>query len=220
MPHAARLILGPLLLALALAGCGNAQPGNDLNEAAEMSLAIPEMNAEETRLAEERDAAFANRAVNGDVAEGEEVLFTGYGLAIGVIQLHPSQYYEFGRSKSDILAMLRNVHGQQLGEGTVRNCPGGAADYADFRNLRVYFRNSRFIGWDAAPGNPQLRDEWSVSIGMPRDDIMGLDEDNSRIFNSPRGIEFVADGLRGLLSANRPDGVIIDLWAGDTCLRD
>ena len=223
MPHAARSTLSPLLIALVLAGCGNAQPGNDLNNdlnsAADMSTAIPEMNAEQQRLAEEEDAAFANRAVAGDVAEGEEVMFTGYGLAIGVIQLHPNQYYEFGRSRSDILTVLRNVHSQQLGEGTVGNCPGGAADYADFRNLRVYFRGDRFIGWDASPGNPQLRDEWSFSIGMPRDDITDMGQDNLRIVNSRRGIEFEADGVRGLLSANRPDGVVIDLWAGDTCLR-
>lgn len=210
MPNAARNTL--LLLALALAGCGNAQPGNEVD--------LNDMNAAamDGPVEEDNRVHPGSNAVAGDVIEGQEVMFWGGGLNVNIIQLHPSQYYEFGRAKWEILAVLRNVHGQQLGEGTVPNCPGGAADYADFAQLRVYFRGDRFIGWDASPGNPQLRDEWSFSIGMPRDDITDMGEDNLRIFNSPRGIEFEADGVRGLLSANRPDGVVIDLWAGDTCL--
>lgn len=156
------------------------------------------------------------RAAVGDVREGEEVMFYGGGLAVGIIRTHPGQRYDFGHPRAGILAMLANVHGQQLGSGAVA-CEAGRLDFADFRNIRVFFRDGRFVGWDLSAGNPQIRDEWSFSIGSPRADITDMGDDDLRLFESPRGVAFEADGVSGLLSSDRPDGVVVDLWSGRVC---
>lgn len=213
MPYVARHFLLPL--AFALAGCSNAQPGNAANADDANAIALAEENILLAAEAEARaSGALAypgSNAVAGDVIPGQEVMFIGDGLQVGIISLHPGQTYEFGRAKDDILAMATNLRGVPTASGTCREGP----DYVDFGNLRVIFRQDRFVGWDAAPGDPPLRDEWSFHIGVGRDDITSFSDITYR--RTARGYEFEAERVKGLLSSDRPDATVVDLWAGATC---
>jgi hypothetical protein len=204
-----------LAAALALAGCGNAQPGNDADM---VEANLDDLNAMATDVPSEADNRIypGSNAVAGDVIPGQEVMFTGEGLGVAMIGLHLGQHYAFGRPRWEIVAMATNVRGAPTGSGTQANCREGPIDYVDFRNLRVNFQQDRFVGWDAAPGDPPVRDEWNFHIGNPRDDITAFGTE-IRYRRTRRGFEFDAGGLRGLLSSGRPDAIVTDLWAGVTC---
>lgn len=214
MPHIACHFALPL--AIALAACSNSQPANQSRADDANALAMAEENILLAAEAEARASGTrvypGSNAAAGDVIPGQEVMFIGQGLQVGIISLHPGQTYEFGLAKAEILAMARNLRGASTGSGRCREAP---ADYVDFGNLRVIFDRGRFVGWDAAPGDPPLRDEWSFHIGVGRDDITASDGIQYR--RTQRGYEFEADGVNGLLSSDRPDATVVDLWAGTTC---
>lgn len=212
MAHAARRDLCLVLIAAALAGCGNALVVNDTN------LAIDDTNA----MAMDADAGNhavypGQNAVSGDVVAGQEVMLSHGGLAVGARGLHPSQYYAFGRPQAEIVAMATNIRGRPTGSGRNEECGEGPIDYVDFGNLRVNFQNGRFVGWDASPGNPPVRDEWGLGIGSPRGELEDENDAPLRVERSTLGIEFSSGGYGGLLSSTRPDARVTDLWAGLIC---
>lgn len=205
-----------VLLAAALAGCGGAQAVN--NAAGPVNASGDDTNA----LAANDQArngvdTRGSNAVAGDVAPGQEVMLTRGGLAVGMRGLHPGQSYEFGRPQAEIVAMATNVRGRQTGAGRNEECGEGPIDYVDFGNLRVNFQNGRFVGWDTSPGEVPVRDEWGFGIGSPRADLQGENDEPLRVDRTTLGIEFSSGGYGGLLSSNRPDATVTDLWAGMIC---
>ena len=202
------------LLAAVLTGCANAPPANETDMAMDDTNAMAAGEARSERVYPGRIAAA------GDVIPGQEVMLERVGLAVGVIQLHPGQLYEFGRPQAEIVAMATNLRGAPTGSGRTEECGAGPIDHVDFGNLRVNFQNGRFVGWDASPGTPRLRDEWSFGIGSPRDEIENVVGDGpARVERTTLGIEFESNGYHGLLSSDRPDARVTDLWAGLVCVH-
>jgi len=192
-----------LLLAAALAGCGSAATAeNEANVA--------------TAAANEAAAPAAGNAAAGETAPGLQAMLSGNGIAAGTPGLHPSQFYQFGRPRAEVLAAVTALRGRPTGSGSNEECGEGPIDFVDFGNLRLNFQQGRFVGWDASPGDPPLRDEWGLRIGSPRADLVEADEP-ARIENSTLGVEFEMNGMGGLLSSDAPDATVTDLWAGLIC---
>lgn len=217
MPNSARHALCPLLVAVALAlgGCGSAGAGN---VQAQPDSALDETNAMATGPSVDNPSMPPPRNIlAGEVLPGQEVMFTGEGLGVAAIGNHLAEHFEFGRPKWEIVTMARHLRGAPTGAGTLTDCREGPIDYVDFGNLRVNFQQDRFVGWDAAPGDPPVRDEWNFHIGKSRRDITENDQDVVRVRRTGRGWEFESGGLRGLLASGGPDALVTDLWAGAVC---
>lgn len=213
-----RRSLGLALLSAALAGCGNAGAVNNVADADPARDDRTNAMAATDEVRNGIDTRGAN-AVAGDVLPGQEVMLERRGLAVGMRGLHPGQFYEFGRPQAEIIAMATNVRGRQTGAGRNTECGEGPIDHVDFGNLRINFQNGRFVGWDASPGDPPVRDEWGFGIGSPRSDIGDVADGDApvRVQRSTLGVEFESSGYGGLLSSDRPDATVTDLWAGMIC---
>lgn len=212
MPAILRLILCHCLLAPALlSGCGRPEPA--VNAAAD-----PANAASASDPAGERGNSPGSNAAAGDVVSGQEVMLTGSGLGVAMRGLHLGQHYEFGRPKAEVIAAATALRGPPTGSGRNDECGEGPIDHVDFGNLRLNFQQDRFVGWDAAPGDPPVRDEYGFGIGSPRTDIPEHDgQPPARIERTTLGIEFESSGFHGLLSSDRPDATVTDLWAGMVC---
>ena len=177
------------MFAASLTGCRHAQPANDLTD-----MSMDDLNeiANETAIRLECSRRRRHRGAGGDVHRLRARCWH-----------HPAssgQHYEFGASQVGNHVRAPNVRGTQTGDGTVRDCTGGLADYADFSNLRVYFQNEPVSSAGMRGGQSAVGTS-GASARMPRDDITDMGEENLRVFNSPRGVEFEADGSEACSAA-------------------
>lgn len=218
MTRPARPILASALLVSALTGCGSGLAASNAQGPSNAAAAMDDTNAMATQASAGNVQNYqGSNAAAGDVIPGQEVMLEREGLAVGMRGLHPGQFYQFGRPQAEIIAMATAVRGRPTGSGRNAECGEGPIDYVDFGNLRINFRNGRFVGWDASPGDPPVRDEWGLGIGSPRNELEDENDAPLRVERSTLGIEFSSGGYGGLLSSNRPDATVTDLWAGSIC---
>jgi hypothetical protein len=219
MSLSGRATLGSALLVAALASCGGAPSANDarMTNGAQAANGAAMDDGNAIAAGAGNAAQAGSNAVAGDVVPGQEIMLERRGLAVGMRGLHPGQFYEFGRPQAEVVAMATAVRGRPTGSGRNEECGEGPIDYVDFGNLRINFQQGRFVGWDASPGGPPVRNEWGLGIGSPRADLEGETDPPLRVQRSTLGIEFESDGYGGLLSSNRPDATVTDIWAGLIC---
>lgn len=177
----------------------NATPPDDLNAmAADMSYP-------------------GSNAAAGDIVEGQVLQIYQGGLGVGAMGLHLGQFYEFGRPRALVMAMMAHMRGQPVRTGRDENCRLGPIDYADFGNVRLNFQRDRFVGWRATAGGSRLVDEDGFGFGSPRAEVSGYEDDDVYFRRTARGTEFVLGGYHGVVSSPGPRGRVTDLWAGMIC---
>ena len=201
------LPMGIMTLAL-LAGCSsepasNAVTGNAV-QLGDSEIIVPQGNVAEANAAH---AAAAAPALN--IAPDELTLVMPNGSA---------HHITFGMDKAATVRAVSAAAGAPIDQGTNRECGGGPLDYARLKGgLTLYFQEGLFAGWnlDGRAHGPYATAA-GIGIGSTRsalESVMQVTVQDSTI-----GHEFMAGEMSGLLSAPTPDGRIIDLWAGITCI--
>ena len=152
-------------------------------------------------------------------AQGYALRLMEGGLASGRRGLHSYPVFVFGISRSEAIRRVTALRGPALATGTGRACGTGPLAFARFGTLTLFFRADRWVGW--ALTGPRARrpidSEWDLGIGTLRAALDGDDRGEPAVRRTPRGFEFEADGIHGLLSGPGPQARVTMLWSGEIC---
>ena len=122
----------------------------------------------------------------------------------------------FGRSKTDVLALLGRLRGPS-DNGTTEDC--GGLYYANWPDgLNLVFENDHFAGWGLdrrAAG--VFASASGIGPGSTRDQLNTAHPD-VHVENSTIGVEFQTAGFAGVLDGQKKSAKITDMWAGTVCI--
>lgn len=152
-------------------------------------------------------------------AQGYELRLMQGGLASGRRGLHSYPVFVFGISRGEAVRRVTALRGPAAATGTGRACGVSALAFARFGTLTLYFRGDRWVGWSLT--GPRARrpidTEWDLGIGTFRSALDDDDRGEPTVRRTPRGLEFEADGMHGLLSGPGPRARVTMLWSGEIC---
>jgi len=154
-------------------------------------------------------------------AQGYELRLMGGGLASGRRGLHSFPVFQFGISRGEAIRRVTALRGPAAATGLSPACGRNPLAFARFGTLTLYFRGDRWVGWSLAGprGRRPIESEWDVGIGTLRGHLNNMDATDPVIRRTPRGTEFEAEGMNGLLSGPGPRARVTALWSGRTCRR-
>ena len=124
----------------------------------------------------------------------------------------------FGRTRSEVLAILERVRGP-AGKGTNKDCGAGPVQYANWPDgLSLVFQRDRFVGWglDGRTAGA-ISTAGSIGPGSTREALDGT-YGNVEVSKTTLGDEFSAGGFFGLLDGPNATSRITDMWAGVNCV--
>ena len=190
--------LGALAL---LAGCGGGQTGG--NDAGNAGAAV--VNEE------------VPNAIVGNLADLPPTLdLAGEGLTL-VQGAGGSREASFSQSREMVVPLIASSVGEPIAQGTNAECGAGPMDNVDFNGgLTLFFQDGKFVGWSVDGRNPTpYMTSNGIGIGSTLEALRATGDVS--VQETSLGVEFTAGAISGLLTANRPDGKITNLWAGTTC---
>ena len=128
----------------------------------------------------------------------------------------------FGIARAMALQQLAPTIGKPVSQRTIPDCgqgtPMSEARFSD--GLTLTFMRGKFVGWDLDSGKgPPVRTDRGIGIGATRTAVKRA-YPSITVDDGPLGLMFTGDDedtISGFLSANRPTGKVIGLFAGETC---
>ena len=123
----------------------------------------------------------------------------------------------FGTPEADVVRAVAARVGVPGEASRNEECGAGPLAFSTWPDgLRLAFQDGRFAGWFVGErASPRLTTMGGIGIGTRRADLDAVVV--ATVAPSTLGVEFAAGGLFGLLSSDRPDGRVTDLWAGVSC---
>lgn len=164
-------------------------------------------------------------AANGSVETETENLtdtvltLSGDGLLLIDEQSGKTQSIPFDTDIVTATAAISSVLGEPTKKSQNSECPAGAISFITWSNgLSINAIKDRFVGWTVARNTKSANLTTLNGIGLGKT-LADLKENYSvEVIESTLGTEFIAsDSLSGLLSANKPNSVITNLWSGIAC---
>ena len=141
------------------------------------------------------------------------------GLETAEPSLHSSGQIEFGQEQAQVIERIAAIRGRPTRSGHDTECGAGAMEFTAFGPLRVNFQGGRFVGWLLdGPADPPIEEEYGLAIGSPRRDLAESDQGAAQFSRTSLGTEFDMGGIRGLMTSDRHDAVVLSLYAGTNCL--
>lgn len=128
-----------------------------------------------------------------------------------------AQHLAFSTSREATVPAVTAVLGEPTGQGTNPECGAGPLDNVNYKGgLTLFFQDGKFVGWnvDGRDGSPH-RTAAGLGIGSTLQQLR--DAGDVAVQDTSLGVEFAAGDLSGLVTVNRPEGKITNLWAGTTC---
>ena len=190
--------------ALLLAACGGG--GGSVNVTAPQT--------EQQRVVNGMDSVAARVAQGAGVGENMSapssdniIVLSGDGLG----------KVDFSMARDPAVQQVESMIGQSIGRGTNSECGAGPLDNVDFQGgLVMFFQDGKFVGWsvDGRGGSP-YRTGKGVAIGTTMQKLR--ESGDVAVTDTSLGVEFTVDDISGLVTANKPEGYVTNLWAGATC---
>lgn len=152
---------------------------------------------------------------------------TGFVLALSVDGLFlvdeqsgKTRAISFDTDIATSITAVSSVLGKPTETSQNSECPAGAMSFITWSNgLTMNAIDKRFVGWTVRRNTEGANLTTMNGIGLGKT-LTDLKENysNVEVMESTLGTEFVvSDSLSGLLSANKPNGVITNLWSGIAC---
>ncbi|WP_036477011.1 hypothetical protein [Myxosarcina sp. GI1] len=206
-----------LLLLLWFAACSNTS--SDTVSGSETNNLQTTVKDTESSLTE-REAA-DNIAVETETENLTDTLLalSGDGLLLIDEQSGKTQTIPFDTDIATSTVAISSVLGEPMQKNRNSECSAGAMSFITWSNgLSINAIKDRFVGWTVHQNTESANLTTVNNIGLGKT-LADLEANyNVEVTESTLGIEFVAsDSLFGLLSANKPDGIIINLWSGIAC---
>lgn len=199
-----RLALFAAVSALLLAACGDG--GGSINVTAPQT--------EQQRVINGMDSVAAQVAKGAGIGENMSapssdniIVLSGDGLG----------KVTFSMARDAAVQQVESMIGQSIGRGTNAECGAGPLDNVDFQGgLVMFFQDGKFVGWsvDGRGGSP-YRTGKNVAIGTTMQKLR--ETGDVAVSDTSLGVEFTVDEISGLVTANKPEGYVTNLWAGTTC---
>lgn len=218
-----------MIILLGLGAC-NPVPKNDAVVPSETSAPVPpvpdgtanpgtgDAPADEARSSPATDDSEADQPEQklSEYDETAVIAVDGQGLRLFDPGTKATAQVAFGRSKTDVLALLARLRGPSE-NGTTEDC--GDLYFANWPDgLNLVFENDLFAGWGldrrAAGVFASASD---IGPGSTRDQLNTAHPD-VQVENSSVGVEFEAAGFAGVLDGARKNSKITDMWAGTVCI--
>jgi hypothetical protein len=137
------------------------------------------------------------------------------GGGLGIAGASPPRMLAFDTPKAaTIEAVAKALRRPPTELGENEECGGGGLEHAEWKDeIRLYFQDGRFVGWENAG---KLKTSGGIGTGSSRADVAKLP--GFEVEESTLGTEFRSGGgLSGLLASKAPDARVTDLWGGDIC---
>jgi hypothetical protein len=189
-----------------LAGCGSQQASN----------VTTVVESQENVVVSTNEAVDNAVVANGTAATASTLILAADGLGVALADGR-SQRAGFAAPRDLAVEIVAGALGKQTDQGTNPECGAGPLDNVDFAGgLTMFFQDGKFVGWDidGRDGSPY---KTGAGIGIGSTVQALRDAGDVAIQDTSLGVEFTAGEISGLLTANRPDGKITNLWAGTTC---
>jgi hypothetical protein len=165
-------------------------------------------------------AAGAVDPAPGEPVEDTETVLalSGEGLRLVGDQTGSTTALEFGTDMAVVEGVVTNVLGDPLESGMNEECGAGPQMITQWPGgLVLHAADGEFIGWSARPyTDANLTTISGVGIGSTRGELESAY--TVEVFESSLGTEFSAGDLYGILTADTPDALVENLWAGTTCI--
>ena len=218
-----------LIILLGLCACGPAPKGDAVvpSETSASTPAVSDGTADLGNGVVPVDEARPSPATSGseptlpesnlsDYDESAVLSVDGQGLRLFDPKTKAAAQITFGRSKTDVLALLGRLRGPS-DNGTTEDC--GGLYYANWRDgLNLVFEDDRFAGWGLdrrAAG--VFASASGIGPGSTRDQLNTAHAD-VHVENSTIGVEFQTAGFAGVLDGQKKSAKITDMWAGTVCI--
>lgn len=190
--------------AVALSACSAVEPVGNLDNLDSVNTTLP---------TDDLDAG-DNSTAAAD-ASAARIELTATGLLIVPSDGTPPEPLNFGASREAVVAAMDPL----LGKGA----EGDDCEVAPLKSVRypgidLTFGEVGFAGWTVDPdaGDKALKTASGIGIGSTR---AALDAAyKPQVAESSLGLEFNVDALDGILSSDKPDATVTNLWAGETCV--
>ncbi|MGF1520351.1 MAG: hypothetical protein ACFCVB_21470 [Nodosilinea sp.] len=163
--------------------------------------------------------------VSGEPIPGEQVedtetvlALSGEGLQLVGDQTGSTTALEFGTDMDFVEGVVTNILGTPLESGMNEECGAGPQMITQWPGgLVLHAADGEFIGWSARPyTDATLTTMAGVGIGSTRGELEAAY--TVEVFESSLGTEFSTGDLSGILTADAPDALVENLWAGTTCI--
>lgn len=189
--------------AIALCGCSKVEPVGNLDNLESVNTTLP---------ADDLDSG--NNSAEAAPATAQ-VQLGANGLIVVPANGGAPQTLDFGTARDAVVKAIEPV----LGKGTDGDdCSIMPLKTLSFPGIDLTFNDAGFAGWTADPqaGDKGLKTASGIGVGSTR---AALDAAyKPQVAESSLGLEFNVDALDGILSSDKPDGTVTDLWAGETCV--
>lgn len=196
-----------LAAAVALAGCGQVEPVDSLDNLDAANAGAPALN---TELADEGLPAPTPSASAG----AARIELTTKGLSLVPADGSDARALDFGMDRAAVEQAVAGV----LGAGKPGDdCELGPIKTTRYPGIDLSFNDTGFAGWTVDRDNKSgLKTASGIGIGATR---KALDAAYKvQVEDSSLGHEFMVDSLDGILSGDAATDTITNLWAGETCV--
>lgn len=203
-----RHLLGGIAALALLSGCGEAPVANVVTtvETDNGAVMVPEGNAAADNGTIANEAAAATPALN----------LAPDGVSL-VLENGSSRNATFGMGRDVVVTMVTAALGKPTDTGRNEECGQGPVDTTDFKGgLSLSFQDGKFVGWDL-DGREKGTYTTAAGIGIGSTLKQIRDVMTVTVEESTLGIEFTAGELSGLLTSDKADGKVTNLWAGSVC---
>lgn len=203
-----RHLLGGIAALALLSGCGEAPVANVVTtvETDNGAVMVPEGNAAADNGTIANEAAAATPALN----------LAPDGVSL-VLENGSSRNATFGMGRDVVVTMVTAALGKPTDTGRNEECGQGPVDTTDFKGgLSLSFQDGKFVGWDL-DGREKGTYTTAAGIGIGSTLKQIRDVMTVTVEESTLGIEFAAGELSGLLTSDKADGKVTNLWAGSVC---
>ena len=167
----------------------------------------------------EREPAANGAVETATNLSDKKLTLSGDGLLLINEQSEKTQTIPFDTDIATSTAAISSVLGEPTQKIQSNECPAGTMSFITWYNgLSINAVKDRFVGWTVKRNTKSANLTTINGIGLGKT-LADLKENyNVEVIESTLGTEFIAaDSLSGLLSANKPNGVITNLWSGIAC---
>lgn len=212
-----KILIVPVLVALAsssaCARSADTNAANSSHNASANASATVGQNASQNVIGAANGAA---NATSEQEAGMSSVELTAGGLTTGSRGLHHSNIVAFGQTRDQVVSQISDVLGAPTGRSRNAECPSGAVDTVQFRDLNLNFDASGFAGWVIDGSNPALESYHGLKVGITRGSI-DADSDVSVQADGTLGPEISVNDIGVLLDGTGQNARVTTLFSGVTC---
>lgn len=201
-----KLPLFAVASALLLTACGGGG-GGSVNVTAPQTEQERVVNGMDSVAARVAQGAGIGENMSEAAASGNVIVLSGDGLG----------KVTFSMARDSAVQQVESMIGQSIGRGSNPECGAGPLDNVDFQGgLVMFFQDGKFVGWsiDGRNGSP-YRTAKGVAIGTTMQKLR--ETGDVAVTDTSLGVEFTVEEISGLVTANKPEGYVTNLWAGTTC---